>query len=839
MFNRSLALFLSLAPLFCSVRFAQAAPQPQNAPAAAAAEIVPTRYLVIPPVGRSGRTATHTDAIEAQIVAGKWTPPQAGDTVTLLGGATRKWEAATTDKNGTVSNSALEGGYAYLAVDAPNAGVYLLEAGGHSMVYVNGVPHTGDPYDFGYTRLPVMLRAGRNDLLFSCGRGHLRARLIAPRGLQTLDASDATLPDLILGQPVRTYGAMVAINAADAPQGDLFLAAALKNGSATVTPLPPLTPLATRKVAFELRGRAQTQPGDCPVELRLLRRSHGHTETLDTITIKLRVRKPTETYKRTFFSDIDGSLQYYAVNPAVPLSPHDPPPALVLTLHGASVEAIGQADAYEHKSWANLVAPTNRRPYGFDWEDWGRMDALEALADARKHLTVDPQRIYLAGHSMGGHGTWQIGVTYPNLFAAIGPSAGWISFASYVGRGQRQETPSPLAALLARAATPSDTLALKQNYAQEGVYILHGSADDNVPVTEARTMSKELSAFHHDYVYFEQPGAGHWWDVSDEPGADCVDWAPMYDFFAHHALPAELSVRQVDFATANPGVSTRDHWAGIEAQIHPLQVSAVHLRCDPGLRRFVGTTENVATLSLALDGLPAGAPLRLDLDGQKLDNVSWPAGKPTLWLARRGDRWELCAPPAIGDKRPERDGPYKEAFRHRMLFVYGTQGAPEENAQLYAKARYDAETFWYRGNGSVDLVADRDFNPNREPDRGVILYGNADTNSAWKPLLSDSPVQVRRGLVQVGEHQEHGDDLACLFLRPRPGSATACVAAVAGSGPAGMRLTERLPYFVSGVAYPDWTVIGPEMLTNGVAGIRGAGFFANDWSLNGGDAAWR
>ena len=28
---------------------------------------------------------------------------------------------------------------------------------------------------------------------------------------------------------------------------------------------------------------------------------------------------------------------------------------------------------------------------------------------------------------MGGHGTWQIGVTYPARFAAIGPSAGWIA----------------------------------------------------------------------------------------------------------------------------------------------------------------------------------------------------------------------------------------------------------------------------------------------------------------------------------------------------------------------------------------------------------------------------
>src|SRR5205807_3127387 len=121
---------------------------------------------------------------------------------------------------------------------------------------------------------------------------------------------------------------------------------------------------------------------------------------------------------------------------------------------------------------------------------------------------------------------------------------------------------------------------------------------DNVPVTEARNMAKTLSEFHRDFVLFEQPKAGHWWDSSDEPGADCVDWAPMFDLFARHRLPEEESIRQVDFTTANPGVSSSCHWAAIEAQKHWLQLSTIHIRFDPGKHRFVGATENVARLSL-------------------------------------------------------------------------------------------------------------------------------------------------------------------------------------------------------------------------------------------------
>jgi hypothetical protein len=209
-------------------------------------------------------------------------------------------------------------------------------------------------------------------------------------------------------------------------------------------------------------------------------------------------------------------------------------------------------------------------------------------------------------------------------------------------------------------------------------------------------------------------------------------------------------------------------------------------------------------------------------------------------MSRVDAQWTASAePPARDLKGPHRYGPFKDAFRHRMLFVYGTNGTAAENTWAFNKARYDAETFWYRGNGSVDVIADRAFDAGAEPHRNVVLYGNAETNVAWDELLGEGPMQVRRGSIRIGERRIDRGDLACLFIRPRPGSDTACVGAVSGSGLGGMRLTDRLPYFVSGVAYPDCTVIGPEMLSDGSAGVRVAGFFGLDWSVETGDFAWR
>ena len=114
-----------------------------------------------------------------------------------------------------------------------------------------------------------------------------------------------------------------------------------------------------------------------------------------------------------------------------------------------------------------------------------------------------------------------------------------------------------------------------------------------------------------------------------------------------------------------------------------------------------------------------------------------------------------------------------------------------------------------------------------------------DGNTAWEALLGGGPVQVRRGRLKVGEREEAGNDLACLFVRPRPGSDTALVGAVSGTGVAGLRRTDRLPYFVSGVGYPDWVVLDGTSWTRGVEGIRGAGYFGLDWEVESGESAWR
>ena len=128
----------------------------------------------------------------------------------------------------------------------------------------------------------------------------------------------------------------------------------------------------------------------------------------------------------------------------------------------------------------------------------------------------------------------------------------------------------------------------------------------------------------------------------------------------------------------------------------PLETSGVDNAYDAEMRKFSSTTQNVSRFSIDIAHIPTGEPLAIEIDGQSIENVASSAGTHRIWLSRDDKNWSVTGMPAPDEKRPKRMGPFKEAFRHRVVFVYGTKGDTEQNTWAMAKARYDAEAFWYR-----------------------------------------------------------------------------------------------------------------------------------------------
>jgi hypothetical protein len=161
-----------------------------------------------------------------------------------------------------------------------------------------------------------------------------------------------------------------------------------------------------------------------------------------------------------------------------------------------------------------------------------------------------------------------------------------------------------------------------------------------------------------------------------------------------------------------------------------------------------------------------------------------------------------------------------------MVFILGTSGSKEENETNLNKAFYDAESWYYRGNGAIDIITDKLYPPEKYKDRNVIIYGNANTNSAWNILLKDCPIQISTNKITADNLQWNGDSLAAYFVWPQkdPPLLTGVIAA---TGVKGMKAAYANQYFAGGSGFPDFMIFSIDMLKDGSNAVKMAGFFNN------------
>jgi predicted peptidase len=140
---------------------------------------------------------------------------------------------------------------------------------------------------------------------------------------------------------------------------------------------------------------------------------------------------------------------------------------------------------------------------------WSNDVLLGLLDDIMRTYPVDPSRVYLTGLSMGGYGTWELGLAYPERFAAIAPICGGANLiTSLLASGDAQKTAA------ARSL---------------GVWAFHGAKDPVVPVTESQRMVEWLKGHGvTDVKLTVYPEAEHdcWTESYRNP--------ELYDWFLKH-----------------------------------------------------------------------------------------------------------------------------------------------------------------------------------------------------------------------------------------------------------------------------------------------------------------
>ena len=190
---------------------------------------------------------------------------------------------------------------------------------------------------------------------------------------------------------------------------------------------------------------------------------------------------------------------------------------LILFLHGAGERGddIWKASIHGPSKYAAqnpdfpFILVTPQCPAG---QVWTSENLLELLAEVIAKNCVDETRIYLTGLSMGGYGTWNLGLAYPEKFAAIAPIC---------GGGER------IRVLLAARGLSGP--AKQQSLVTLPVWAFHGAKDNVVPIEESERMIKLLKEAKCEQVKFTvYPEAQHdsWTETYNNP--------ELYAWFLKH-----------------------------------------------------------------------------------------------------------------------------------------------------------------------------------------------------------------------------------------------------------------------------------------------------------------
>ena len=207
------------------------------------------------------------------------------------------------------------------------------------------------------------------------------------------------------------------------------------------------------------------------------------------------------------FAEANADMPYTLFVPST-YAPGTPTP-LIVDLHGLNITPLqqilfdGTTDLAE-KYGMMLVAPmgynvsagwggrvgapiatAQAKPGGdvrYSASELSELDAMALLKLIRDKYTVDSDRIFLMGHSLGGQGTYHLGEKYNDIWAGLAPISG-------------------------AGGIPDSTAA--ERYKAIPMLIMHGNKDSIVPVATSRRSVLALQAVGAPHIYLEFPGMDH------------------------------------------------------------------------------------------------------------------------------------------------------------------------------------------------------------------------------------------------------------------------------------------------------------------------------------------
>ena len=263
--------------------------------------------------------------------------------------------------------------------------------------------------------------------------------------------------------------------------------------------------------------------------------------------------------------------------------------------------------------------------------DWSAAEScgaqvLSVVRHLKRRFPIDDDRVYLTGHSMGGRGSFTMGLTYPSVYAGLLPSAATIGATAGTLDVDYHE-------------------AYCHPHVENALHLrvdLHtGMLDNEYLVAQNEGAAAAFDALGHDFRWLAMPEAGHAFDptVWSEGMAWVMDHTR--DPYPDHVIwnQAEHGSSYYDDLFLHEGMDPPEFWLRLDDRGDSLALGRVEGTVDGDTVSVV--TENVTELTVML------ADELVDLDGTvvvEVDGEVWFEGEversPDLALTSARERSE-------------------------------------------------------------------------------------------------------------------------------------------------------------------------------------------------------
>jgi len=454
----------------------------------------------------------------------------------------------------------------------------------------------------------------------------------------------------------------------------------------------------------------------------------------------------------SFFSSVDDADQPYSVYIPENFDEQKAYP-LVVFLHGAwsnhrlgmrRLFGVGNSQGYDFIKPGNVpyetdveasrywppfrpvdyiaAAPLARGTAGY--QGVPEQDVYDMIDDLKSRFMIDEDRIYLTGLSMGGGGTLWLGLTRPDIWAAIAPVC-----------------PAP----------PQGTIEFAGNASNLPVHLFIGDKDFLYKTAAEWKAKLETSAQRLDYV--EYPGVGHnSWEWAYKDGF-IFDW---FSQFKRDLFPEKVSFTTKWFKY------NKAYWVTLDDLI-PGETASIEAKfTGPNILTVVST--GVQAFTLSLDGHPqfsAGKKLSVTVNGKSFSVRSADAVSFML----KGASWvNTRFTPGLTSKQKGAEGPLYAAVTGSHIYVYGTADNPPADVLAARRTQAMAAADWSGMGGRISVfprvVSDKDVRSSDYVRSNLILFGTRETNAIIEKFADNLPMHLdpkaeNYGLVYIFPMNRH------------------------------------------------------------------------------------